>query len=552
MENKRKSVVIWLTIVTIVSFFLSSCHTKTNADLLVFNGTIYTVDSSFSIAEAIVVNNRKIIFVGKKEDAIKKFVCTDSLNLNGKYVYPAFIDAHGHFYGFGLELNKVNLINCKSWDEAIQITKNFVVHHPNINWIQGRGWDQNIWADKKFPDNKKLNELFPNTPVFLRRVDGHAGIANDKALALANITSLTKIAGGEIIIANGKPTGLLIDNAMNFVEKIIPTPNKKQIVTALLDAQEKCFEAGLTTVADAGLPLNIIQQMDTLQKNNLLKMRIYAMVADDSISKNYFFQHGKIKTDKLNVCSMKYYADGALGSRGACLKHEYADRKNHFGFLLNTKKYFEEQAKICYEKGFQMNVHCIGDSANAVILKIMANKLKSKNNLRWRIEHAQIIDTIDLHYFADFSILPSIQPTFATSDMDWAETRVGKKYFAGGYLLKSFLKYCSQLPFGSDFPIESYYPVEVMFAATERKNHLHLPENGFKPEEAIGIIDALKGYTIWAAYACKEENEKGSLEKNKNADFIIFDSDILKNKNSDLFLEKPEQTWLAGERVFKK
>ncbi|MEN9523576.1 MAG: hypothetical protein RL065_1953, partial [Bacteroidota bacterium] len=408
------------------------------------------------------------------------------------------------------------------------------------------------WINKSYPTNEELDKLFPDQPVFLRRIDGHAGVANSKALALANITSKTKINGGEIVIKNNKLTGLLIDNAMTLVENCIPLPTNSQIKNALQDAQQSCFAVGLTTVADAGLPLNVILQIDSLQKSNLLKMRMYAMIADDSISKNYFFTHGKLKTEKLNVCAVKYYADGALGSRGACLKHGYADQKNHFGFLLQQQNYFKQQAELCNKYGFQMNVHCIGDSTNKILLQLMANELKTKNEKRWRIEHAQIMDKNDLHYFTDYSILPSIQPAFATSDMYWAEQRTGRNNFDGGYLLKSFLKYSPIIPCGSDFPIENYNPMVSLYAAVSRQDQQHFPKEGFKKEEAFSIVEALKGFTIWAAYGCFEEKEKGSLEVGKVADFIIFENDILTTETKNIFKLQPIQTWINGEKVFEK
>ena len=536
----------------LLALMVISCHQKHQADLIVFNGSIYTVDSNFSSKEAMVIKNGKIIFTGSNIEAFKNFDTKDTLNLHGKFVYPGFIDAHCHFYGFGLELNKVNLMNTTSWEDALQKTKEFANTHPNADWIQGRGWDQNDWADKTYPTKKELDIMFPDKPVFLRRIDGHAGVANSKALALANITLQTKVSGGEIVIKNNELSGLLIDNAMTLVENKIPQPNNFQIQNALLDAQQKCFEVGLTSIADAGLMLNVIQQIDSLQKSNQLKMRIYAMIADDSVSKNYFFTHGKLKTEQLNVCSIKYYADGALGSRGACLKHGYADQKNHFGFLLQEQNYFKHQAELCNKYGFQMNVHCIGDSSNAILLQLMANELKTKNDKRWRIEHAQIMDTSDLHYFSDYNILPSIQPAFATSDMYWAEQRTGHNNFAGSYLLKSFFKYSNIIPCGSDFPIENYNPLVSIYAAVTRQDQNYKPENGFKKEEAISIQDAIKGFTIWAAYGCFEEKEKGSLEVGKYADFIIFDNDLLKTEPKEIFKQKPSETWVSGTRVFQK
>jgi len=422
-----------------ILFCSAACNHKTLKQQLFFNGTVYTVDSSFTITNSMVVDDGKIVFVGDEKSARSQFEFETETDLKGKFVYPGFIDPHSHFYGYGQTLNRVNLVGTTSWDEVVSRTVDFASSH-KTGWLQGRGWDQNDWIEKSFPTNEKLTKQFPDRPVFLKRIDGHAAIANDFALNLAGITSETKIEGGKIILQNGKPSGVLIDNAMDLIEKIIPADNDTQINTALIAAEKNCFAVGLTTVTDAGLDKHIIDCMDSLQQKQLLKIRVYAMLTDNDENRNYYFQHGPYQTPHLHVCSFKYYADGALGSRGACLLQPYTDDQSNYGLMLHPLDYYKKQATLCLQHGFQMNTHCIGDSANRFMLHVYGSILKSKNNHRWRIEHAQVINENDFKLFDEYSIIPSIQPCFATSDMYWAGDRIGSQRLLNAYAWQKLLK----------------------------------------------------------------------------------------------------------------
>ena len=525
----------------------STSNEKQKADLIICNAIVYTIDSTFATAESFAVKDGKILAVGKQEDIFSAYE-GEKLDLQGKAVYPGLIDAHCHFLGYGKGLTQADLIDTKSFDEVIQR----VVEYSKIKkgeWIIGRGWDQNDWTAKEFPTKAKLDSLFPSTPVFLKRVDGHAALVNSEALKRAGINEKTKLNGGLIEVKNNKPTGILVDNAVDLVANVIPPANKEEIQSALLAAQANCFAAGLTTVDDAGLEKQVVDIIDEMQKKGELKMRIYAMLTDNRENLNYYLEHGKYKSDRLNICSFKFYADGALGSRGACLLHPYSDKPKEQGFLLNKPEYFIEKSKQLFEKGFQMNTHCIGDSSDRFILDTYGAVLKEKNNKRWRIEHAQVVDKADIHKFHQYSIIPSVQSTHATSDMYWAKDRLGEERIRNAYVYKDLLEQAGTIALGTDFPVENINPLYTFYAAVARKDLKGFPEQGFQPENALTREEALKGMTIWAAYSNFEEKEKGSLEAGKWADFIITDKDIMKVDINEVPNVKILATYLNGEKV---
>ena len=536
----------------IVSIFLFACNQREKIDLLVYNATIYTVDSSFSVTDAIAVKDGKIIETGKTGDLQNKFEAIEKIDANGKFIYPGFIDAHAHFVGYGLGLQTVDLVGTESWDDILHRLDDFAKGKNKDQWLIGRGWDQNDWPVKDFPTNEKLNELYPDRPVFLRRVDGHAAIVNQKALDIAGVKAGDKLTGGEAEVKNGKLTGILIDNAIGLVASKIPEPDAAQMKEALLDAQKNCFAVGLTTVDDCGLDYKTVLFIDSIHKKGDLKMRIYAMLSDDRENYDFIFQHGKIKTDRLNVRSFKVYADGALGSRGACLLQPYSDKPGWSGFLLSSQQHFDSVANILSQKDFQMCTHAIGDSGNRTMLMIYAKYLKGKNNSRWRIEHAQVINENDFKLFGENNIIPSVQPTHATSDMYWAADRLGKERVKGAYAYKQLLEQNGWIPLGTDFPVEDISPFKTFYAAVVRKDAKGWPADGYQKENALTREEAMRGMTIWAAKANFEESEKGSLEKGKFADFVILDQDLMKAGEKDLLNTKVLKTFLSGEKVFEK
>ncbi len=522
-----------------------------NADLLVKNAVVYTVDNKFTTADAFVVRSGKIVSVGKADTLEQKYNAREVIDAGGKPVYPGFIDAHAHFYNYGLSLQEVKLDNTQSWQDVIDSVNVYARKNPE-GWVVGRGWDQNKWKVKQFPDKAKLDSMFPVRPVMLGRIDGHAVIVNQAALNIAGIKPGQTIAGGKIETINGKLTGILIDNAQGIVRRKIPAPTDQIIQSALLDAQTNCFAVGLTTVEDCGLPYTMVNTIAELQHKGALKMRMYVMLSDSPDDFAYLFKRGVYKTPGLDVRSFKMYADGALGSRGACLLQPYSDQKNWHGFLLSSQQHFADVAKKVAEKGFQLCTHAIGDSANRVILKIYASVLKGKNDHRWRIEHAQVLAPEDIKYFGEYNIIPSVQPTHATSDMYWAIDRLGKKRLQTSYAYKQLLEQNGWLPLGTDFPVENINPMYTFYAAVERKDLKGLPDGGFQPENALTREQALRGMTIWAAKANFEEKEKGSIEPGKYADFVILDNDIMKIDGSALPNVKVLKTYINGEKVYEK
>ncbi len=534
------------------SFFLllASCTSKTNVDLIVKGATLYTVDSSFSVTEAIAIKDGKIIATGTTADLLKNFEAKETIDATGKFIYPGFIDAHAHFAGYALGLQTVNLVGTESWEDILHRLSDAVKTMDSTSWLIGRGWDQNDWAVKEFPSKEKLDEMFPNRPVFLTRVDGHAAIANQKALDIASVKAGITLTGGTVETKNGKLTGILVDNATDLVSLKIPGPTAAQAAKAMMTAQQNCFAVALTTIDDCGLDKDVIMFIDSLQKTGELKMRIYAMLSDNKNNFDFASAKGKIKTDYLNVRSFKVYADGALGSRGACLLQPYTDKPGWQGFLLSPANHFDSVATVIHKMGFQMCTHAIGDSGNRVILQTYAKHLKGKNDLRWRIEHAQVVNQNDFTLFGENSIIPSVQPTHATSDMYWAADRLGKERVKGAYAYNDLLKQNGWIPLGTDFPVEDISPFKTFYAAVVRKDAKGFPAEGFQMNNALSRQDALRGMTIWAAKANFEENEKGSLEKGKFADFVILDQDLLKTVPEKILETKVVATFIGGHKVY--
>lgn len=539
------------TLFLVLSSLLLACNPKQKADLLVFNATIYTVDSTFSIAEAMAIKDGRILATGKTTDLEKAYDAAEKLDAGGQFIYPGFIDAHAHFVGYGLSLQTVDLSGTNSWEECIERVRTFAANNTE-GWITGRGWDQNDWGLKEFPDNQTLDTLFPDRPVLLTRIDGHAAIANQKALELAGIKAGDTLTGGEIMEMEGSLTGLLIDNAVDLVSSKIPAASQDQLKKALQQAEQNCFAMGLTTIDDCGLNHTTVEQIKSLQASGDLKMRLYVMLSDEKANYDYAKKNGPFKSDRLNIRSFKVYGDGALGSRGACLLSPYHDKPGHFGFLLSQPAHFDSVASWLSEQRWQMCTHAIGDSGNRTILNTYARYLKGKNDLRWRIEHAQVVNQEDFTLFGQYSIIPSVQPTHATSDMYWAGDRLGDERVKGAYAYQQLLLQNGWLPLGTDFPVEDISTFKTFYAAVVRKDAKGWPANGFQMENALTREQALRGMTIWAARSNFEEQEKGSLEKGKLADFVILDEDLLKVAPEKLLGVKVMKTFLGGEQVFSK
>ena len=525
------------------------CQQKTPVDILVINANVYTVNSQQQKASAFAVANGKFMAIGSTKDIQEKYKSSQVIDANGKPVYPGLIDAHCHFLGMGLVEQKVRLEGTESFEEVLDELIAFQNVH-KLSYITGRGWDQNNWSVKEYPTKHKLDSLFPNTPIAIRRVDGHALLANQAAINLAKVTVDTPFSGGEILQKNGELTGVFIDKPMDLILETIPKPSAKETSQALKLAEEKCFSLGLTTVNEAGLERSEIEIMDSLQKNNEMKIRVYAMASANKDNLDYYLDKGIYKTDRLHVRSFKYYGDGALGSRGAAMKIAYSDKVHHHGALIFSVDNLQKTAERIANSDFQMNTHAIGDSTNYIVLKTYKKALKGEKGRRWKIEHAQIMDVNDFHYFDD--IMPSIQPTHATSDMYWAKDRVGDERIKSSYAYKKLLNTYGKVALGTDFPVEKVNPMLTFYAAVARKDVKGFPEKGFQMENALSRTETLKGMTIWAAYSNFEENEKGSIEAGKFADFVVLNQDIMTIPIGVVPTVKVLKTFVNGELVYEK
>ena len=542
-----------LQIKRIIKLFFAFCLTTScqyrKADWVVYNANVYTVNDSFEKVTAFAIKDGKFLSVGGDE-IIDLYPNALKFDAKGLPIYPGFIDAHCHFFNLGLSLAQVDLRGSKSIGEIEKRLLSYTKNSPS-DIIIGRGWDQNLWKNKAFPNNIFLNRLFPDKLVLLKRIDGHALLVNDLVIKKAGISSKTKVKGGSILVENNKPTGVLVDNAMDLAMGILPPNTSKDITKALIDAEKKALENGLTTVDDAGLDKKTIQVIDSLQEIGELKIRVYAMISNTNDNLNYYLTNGIIEKEKLTVRSVKAYLDGALGSRGALLKNPYSDENKNKGLTITTKEELFDLANKLSSKGFQLNTHAIGDKANEIVLDVYNYILKDIEDPRWRVEHAQVVDEFDIQKF-NSKIIPSVQPTHATSDMKWADERLGSKRLNRAYAYKELLDWSGKIALGTDFPVEKVNPLLTFYSAVARKDVDGNPSDGFLKENALTRQEALKGMTIWAAYSNFEDSFKGSIEKGKFADFVILTKDIMKVPEQEITSAEVVATVVNGSIVFQK
>ncbi len=538
-------------LILILSSVMITCTApKEQADLVVHNAIVYTVDSSFALQQAFAVRDGKFVAVGSDAGILDRYVAEHLIDAGGKAVYPGFYDAHCHFYGYGTNLIKrADLVGTTSFEEAVERLKEHHAKYPS-EWVEGRGWDQNDWPVKEFPTKDLLDEAFPDNPVYLIRVDGHAAVVNSEALRRAGITRRTEVSGGEVILAGREPSGVLIDNAMDLVAEVIPEGDEAFARSALLKAQENCFAAGLTSVADAGLGRDLVLLIDSMQQEGRLKMRVYAMLSPTDENLSHFVDNGPYETDRLTVRSIKLYADGALGSRGAKMLEPYTDDPDNTGLFMHPATYYYDLCNRAHDHNYQVNTHAIGDGGNHFVLDTYSKFLEPGNDRRWRIEHAQIMHPDDFDTFGKYAIVPSVQPTHATSDMYWAAERVGADRIRGGYAFKELLAQNGWIPLGTDFPVEDINPMNTFYAAVARMDSQGWPEGGWQPENALSRAETLRGMTIWAAKAGFEERRKGSIEAGKFADFVILDRDIMTVDLREVLDARVEGTFVNGENVY--
>jgi len=547
--------VLLIGFIAFVSCQSSNSNEEKIEQHLFFGGTIYSFEDSIHHYTAMLVQQGRVqsLFTDS-QNWVEAFPNAKLHDLHGQVIYPGFHDAHAHFYGYGKGLTELNLKESKSWKEGLTRLKSYALEHPNDAWLIGRGWDQNIWPDKEFPTNSELNTLFPDRPVLLTRIDGHACIVNEAAIQAAGFDINSEIPGGEIIRnESGEATGVLIDNACDFIKAKVPASSSEQIQSALLRAQEQCLANGITAVTDPGLSLTVVANTDSLLRQHKLKMRFSFMLNPEEEELKYAEAHGKIKSERLNVRMFKVYMDGAMGSRGALLKSPYCDAPKKYGLMLTSAQNLKALLKRVNAIGFQASTHCIGDSANATVLRAYAEQLANQKDQRWRIEHAQIMDTADIHYYSDFGIIPSVQPTHATSDFPWVVDRLCDHRLVGAYAYRKLLEASGVLPLGTDVPVESVNPFYTYVSSIYQKNSRGEGFVKLNPSESLSHLETLKGMTYWPAYAAFLEQEYGSLQVGMFADFILLEKSLDSYSPEELLNQNPvQETWINGERVWKR
>ena len=538
---------------------------QSSADLVLVNGKIYTVDNTRPFTSALAVRGGRVVFVGSDLEArALASPSTSVIDLHGATVLPGFVDAHAHLLGLGNMLRRVNVAGSTSYDEVINRVKAWAKDVKPGEWIVGRGWDQNRWQSKEFPTNEALSRAFPNTPVAITRVDGHALLANAKAMEVARVSAGTADPeGGRIIrLASGSPAGVFIDNAQNLIGRAIPASTPSDIRKAILAAIAECNRWGLTGVHDPGEDAETIGIYEQLAKEGKYNLRNYVMLSDPgdpgshATLRNPYLVRGPqsaLYDGHLWVRAIKLYADGALGSRGAALLAPYADEPTNSGLLVSRPEHIEAWAETGLRRGFQVNVHAIGDRGNRIALDAFETALKTvpTANHRFRIEHAQVLSPEDVPRFAKLGVIPSMQATHQTSDMRWAETRVGPQRIRGAYAWRSLLNTGVVIPNGTDFPVEEVNPLLTFHAAVTRQDPTNSPVGGWYPEQKMTREEALQSMTIWAAYAGFQESVLGSLTPGKYADFVILDRDIMRVPDTEIVGARVVSTWIAGKRVYE-
>ncbi|WP_338767127.1 amidohydrolase [Bernardetia sp. ABR2-2B] len=552
-----------------MSSTLSSCSSKEAVDLIVHNARVYTVDKDFSQKEAFAILDGKFVEVGKSKDILKKYTSARIVDAQKQYILPGIIDAHAHLYWLGQKLEEANVSEAKSFDEVITILKQYREANPDKKWIKGYGWNQNNWNPAILPTKEALDEAFPDIPVFLKRIDEHVALVNQKALSEARINQYSKMPkGGTLGVYEDKGekgkenkekglkglNGLLYETAINLATEKMPQTTEEEMKRAFQGAEKVCFQNGVTSVGDALMDKEMFELLDSMHREESLKLRIYTMIDPTEENQDYFLEKGTIKTDRLHAGALKLFADGTLGSYGAAMLESYSDSASAYGAMWRSTDEYRQLIKKFADKGFQVNTHCIGDSANRIFLDLYGEFLGSEENknkdLRWRIEHAQVVHHDDLEKFKKFKIIPSVQPTHAISDMPWVETRLGRVRMAHAYTYRELYEQNDMIAFGTDFPIEAVNPFATFHAAVARQDGLGNPKEGFQMENAVTREVALKAMTIWSAYAAFEENEKGSIEAGKFADFILIDTDIMNTDNRLLRNTHVLQTYVDGEMVY--
>lgn len=534
-----------LLIIALLFPLLSSCFKGKEADLIIHNARIYSFNLHGDVFEAMAIKDGKIIELGSEREILNKYR-GNAVNAEKKEIYPGFYDAHAHLFSLAEKKMSCDLTGSRSLQEVISRLERFEAQN-NPKVLIGKGWDQSLWNNNELPDNSLLNTAFPEKPVILYRVDGHAILVNQTTIEKANITPQLVVEGGEIHFNESGLTGILLDNAIDLIHPVLPKKNNAALKKAIINCQEELLQYGITNINEAGIYLDQLELLQELENEGKLKINIYAMLFPGEAELEFARKNGTYKSEHIHVRSFKVIGDGALGSRGACLTHPYNDAPHTHGFMLSSHEKIKELALFAKEIGYQLNVHSIGDSTNRTILKIMVETLKDTKDRRWRIEHAQIVQPEDIEYFKT-GIIPSVQPTHAVSDMRFVQDRIGKTREKWAYAYQSLLRANGIIALGTDFPVEDVNPFNTIEAAVNRKNPAGEPNGGYLKDEALTLDQTLRGMTIWAAMASFEENEQGSLEPYKDATFIILHNPI--QDAATYTMNYAKDVYIRGQRVY--
>jgi predicted amidohydrolase YtcJ len=549
-----------LAAIALVAPLTLRAQTRAPADLIVTNARIYTVDEAHPSAQALAVKDGRFLFAGSEREAMAlRGPSTRVIDAGGHTVIPGMVDAHAHLLGLGEALRQVDLTGTRSYDEVVARVAAAAKGQPAGKWILGRGWDQNDWADTRFPTHDALSRALPDNPVYLTRVDGHAGLANAAAMRAAGVTAKTADPRGGRLErdAAGTPTGVFVDNAQGLVERVIPPPTRDDQRKALGLAIADAHRYGLVGIHDAGESRATIDLMEEMAKAGDLPFRLYVMIGDDSAALAHYMSIGPrsgLYDNHLWVRAIKLYADGALGSRGAALLEPYSDDPKNTGLLVSAPAHIEDVAERALASGFQVATHAIGDRGNRIVLDAYEKALAAHPTAdhRFRVEHAQILNHDDIPRFAQLGVIPSMQAVHQTSDMYWAGSRLGIGRLLGAYAWRSLLNTGVVVPNGSDFPVESDNPLFSFHSAVSREDADNWPTGGWMPEQRMTRDEALKSMTIWPAYAAFQETIMGSITPGKLADFVILDRDIMTVPERDILGTSVLATYIGGKAVYER
>jgi predicted amidohydrolase YtcJ len=530
------------------------------ADLIVTNARIYTVDDSRPVVSAMAIRDGRIAFTGSAREAMAlKGAGTKVVDAAGRTVIPGMVDAHAHLLGLGQSLRTVPLYGAKSYDEVIARVVARAKGVPAGQWVIGRGWDQNQWGDTRFPTHDALSRALPNNPVYLTRVDGHAGLANAAAMRAAGVSAASKDPSGGRVerTPSGDPTGVFVDNAKDLVEGAIPRETREETRSEIKAAIAESQRYGLVGLHDAGESRATIDLMEEMAKAGEIPFRLNVMISDDSAALLHYFARGPQRAlydNHLWISSIKLYADGALGSRGAALLEPYTDDPKNSGLLITAPAHIQDVATRALRAGFQVATHAIGDRGNRLVLDAYAAALAMVPTAdhRFRIEHAQIINHDDIPRFAELGVIPSMQAVHQTSDMYWAGNRLGQGRLLGAYAWRSLLNTGIVIPNGSDAPVEAINPLLSFHSAVARQDAENWPAGGWMNEQRMTREEALKSMTIWPAFAGFQEGTMGSLAPGKLADFVILDRDIMTVADRDILGTSVVATYISGKPVYER